>query len=99
MESILNSMQKKQNLKAVSFCALFVISELINKCGYLGLSVAERLVFVTNTTSQKCTKKTSSQHNATWQSDSQRAELEIPSGAQLYYKRFWGGIQISGSFW
>jgi len=41
---------------------------------------------------------TSSQPNAAWQNDSQREELAIPSGAQLYYKRFLRGIPISGTF-
>ena len=40
---------------------------------------------------------TSSQQNAAWQNDSQRVELAIPSGRQLYYKRFPRGIPISGT--
>jgi hypothetical protein len=37
MENTLDGSQEKHNLKAVRFCALFVISELINKGGYLGV--------------------------------------------------------------
>ena len=40
---------------------------------------------------------TSSQQNAAWQNDSQRVQLAIPSGAQLYYKRFSRDIPISGN--
>jgi hypothetical protein len=40
-------------------------------------------------------KHTSSQQNAAYQNDSQRVELAIPSGAQLYYKQFLHGIPIS----
>ena len=39
------------------------------------------------------------QNNAAWQTDSQRVQLVIPSGAQLYYKRFSRVIQILGTFW
>ena len=53
----------------------------------------------TNTTSQKCTHKThtSTQQNSAWQSGSQRVQLAIPCGTQLYYKRFSCGIPISGT--
>jgi hypothetical protein len=54
----------------------------------------------TNMTLKKCTEKThtSTEHNATWQTGSQRVQLAIPRGPQLYYKRFSCGIQISGTF-
>jgi hypothetical protein len=49
---------------------------------------------------KKCTEKehSSTQHNATWQTGSQRVQLAIPRGPQLYYKLFSRGIQISGTF-
>jgi hypothetical protein len=37
MENTSDGSQEKYSLKAVSFCALFVISELINKRVYLGV--------------------------------------------------------------
>ena len=54
----------------------------------------------TYTKSQKCTgtTHTSSQQNAAWQNDSQRVELALNSGAQLFYKRFSHVIPISGTF-
>ena len=54
----------------------------------------------TYTTPQKCADKThtSSQKNAAWQNDSQRVELAIRNGAQLFYKWFSRGIPVSGPF-
>jgi hypothetical protein len=40
----------------------------------------------------------STQHNNAWQTGSQRVQLAIPSGAQLYYKWFSHSIQILGIF-
>jgi len=39
----------------------------------------------------------SSQQNIARQNDSQRVQLAIPSGTQLYYKQFLRGIPISGT--
>jgi hypothetical protein len=52
----------------------------------------------TNRMSEKCTEKNTSSHTTTWQAGSQRVQLAIPSGAQLYYKRFLCDIQILGTF-
>jgi len=51
-------------------------------------------------TTQKSIAKThtSSQQNAAWHSGSQRVQLVIPSGTQLYYKWFSHGIPILGTF-
>jgi hypothetical protein len=38
------------------------------------------------------------QQNAVWQNGSYRKQLAIPSGAQLYFKRFSRGIPIPGTF-
>jgi hypothetical protein len=61
---------------------------------------SERSQNSTNTTLKKYTEKehSSTQHNATWQTGSQRVQLAMPRGPQLYYKRFSRGIQISGTF-
>jgi hypothetical protein len=69
----------------------------------LHISHFGRLVRSQNSTNRmlkKCTEKThtSTQHNATWQTGSQRVQLSIPRGPQLYYKRFSRGIQISETF-
>jgi hypothetical protein len=59
---------------------------------------SERSQNSTNTTLKKCTEKehSSTQHKATWQTGSQRVQLAIPRGPQLYYKRFSRCTQISG---
>jgi hypothetical protein len=80
------------------FEAEFDANPLLLHISHFGRS--ERSQNSTNTTLKKCTEKEhrSTQHNATWQTGSQRVQLAIPRGPQLYYKRFSGGIQISGTF-
>jgi hypothetical protein len=84
--------------RLAEFEAEFDANPLLLPISHFGRS--ERSHNSTNTTLKKCTEKehSSTQHNATWQTGSQRVQLAIPRGPQLYYKRFSRGIQISGTF-
>jgi hypothetical protein len=84
--------------RLAEFEAEFDANPLLLQISHFGRS--ERSQNSTNTTLKKCTEKehSSTQHNATWQTGSQRVQLAIPRGPQPYYKRFSRGIQISGTF-
>jgi hypothetical protein len=84
--------------RLAEFEAEFDANPLLLHISHFGRS--ERSQNSTTTTLKKCTEKehSSTQHNATWQTGSQRVQLATPRGLQLYYKRFSRGIQISGTF-
>jgi hypothetical protein len=84
--------------RLAEFEAEFDANPLLLHISHFGRS--ERSQSSTNTTLKKCTEKehSSTQHNATWQTGSQRVQLAILRDPQLYYKRFSRGIQISGTF-